>query len=109
VIQKQERESPFACNAAALNTEDRKRWLALLKKLAEEKQEVRELPDGYAFRFAAETSRIEELAEFISYERLCCPFFELELKSEREVGPLWLKLAGRGGVKQFIRSEFKLP
>jgi hypothetical protein len=103
-----QKESPFACNVKALNAEQRKRWLALLGHLSQLKQEVSQLPDGYAFRFPAESEVIQELAEFVAYERLCCPFFDFELKLERENGPFWLSLRGREGVKEFIRSEFRI-
>lgn len=100
------KESPFACNVSGLNKEQRQRWMSLIEKLASTKQEVRELEDGYAFRFAAEPAAVQDLIEFITYERLCCPFFDLEVALEREGGPAWLRLRGREGVKEFIRSEF---
>ena len=100
------KESPFFCNVAGMNAEQRKRYTVLIKKLQTSKQEVRELPDGYAFRFSAESSNIQDLAEFIVYERLCCPFFDFDLAVEREGGPVWLRLRGREGVKDFIRLEF---
>ena len=100
------KESPFVCNVAGMNAEQRQRYTVLIKKLQVSKQEVRELPDGYAFRFPAESSTIQDLAEFIVYERLCCPFFDFDLAVEREGGPVWLRLRGREGVKDFIRIEF---
>jgi len=100
------KESPFACNVAGISAERRPRYMALAKKLVSTKQEVRELADGYAFRFPVEASTIQDLAEFITYERLCCPFFDLEIVVEREGGPAWLRLRGREGVKEFIRIEF---
>lgn len=100
------KESPFACDMAALDATQRLRWDALLRKLSEQQQELRELPDGYALRFPAESEMVRDVAEFITYERLCCPFFDLELAVERERGPLWLRIRGREGVKDFIRSEF---
>lgn len=99
-------ESPFYCNVAGLNAEQRQRYTVLIKKLNSGKQEVRELKDGYAFRFSSDPSTVQDLAEFIIYERLCCPFFDFELAVEREGGPAWLRLRGREGVKAFIRSEF---
>ncbi|MGH9426236.1 MAG: hypothetical protein ACRD2L_08035 [Terriglobia bacterium] len=100
------KESPFACNVAGISAEQRPRYMALAKKLISAKQEVRELKDGYAFRFSSESSTIQELAEFIAFERLCCPFFDFEMVIEREGGPAWLRLRGREGVKEFIRIEF---
>src|ERR671927_198142 len=51
-------ESPFYCNLAALDAEQRKQHREATQKLREAVREVRELQDGYAFRFAAETERI---------------------------------------------------
>ena len=106
MTKKDEKETPFSCNVAGMNDVQRERWQKLIEHLAIAKQEVKELPDGYAFRFAAESEMVKDCAEFIVYERLCCPFFDFEIAIEREGGPLWLRLKGRPGVKQFIRSEF---
>jgi hypothetical protein len=103
-----EKESPFTCNVSGLSADQRERWEALLTQLNDAKQEVRELPDGYAFRFPASSAMVKDVAEFITYERSCCPFFDFELAVEREGGPLWLRLKGRRGVKAFIKSEFGL-
>jgi hypothetical protein len=67
---------------------------------------VRELPDGYEFAFGADSSTYQMLSEWIFQERSCCPFFDLSLRLDRESGPLWLRLGGRPGVKEFIRAEF---
>ena len=100
------KESPFACNIFGLTAEQRQRHAQLAKQLKSSKQEIRELADGYELRFNVETATIQELAEFMTYERLCCPFFDLELILEREDGPARLRLRGREGVKEFIRTEF---
>jgi hypothetical protein len=68
-------------------------------------KEVRDLPDGYAFRFPADQATILLVSEFIARERLCCPFFRFELIAEQEDGPLWLRLRGREGVKELIKAE----
>ena len=100
------KESPFACNIFGLTAEQRQRHAQLAKRLMGAKQEVRELADGYELRFNVEPATIQELAEFMTYERLCCPFFDLELVLEREDGPARLRFRGRQGVKEFIRTEF---
>ncbi len=93
---------------SALTGEQKKSVLDLLKKLQTKKQEVKELPDGFAFRFAMDSDTLRDTAEYITYERLCCPFFDFELTVDREGGPMWLKLKGREGVEDFIRIEFGL-
>lgn len=101
-------DAPFACNPSALSKDERVRYSALTKRLIADKQEVKELPDGYALRFAASPQNIKDAAEFITYEKLCCPFFDFNLTVERNNGALWLELRGREGVKDFIKSEFDI-
>jgi hypothetical protein len=99
-------ESPFACDRLALGPKERKRHFdelgPALRKL---KIGVRELPDGYAFQFPTDPKTFQLLAEWVDGERLCCPFFEIEMRIEREGGPLWLRLTGRDGTKQFIQAD----
>ncbi|HKQ76884.1 MAG TPA: hypothetical protein VJ810_24525 [Blastocatellia bacterium] len=105
---KAEKESPFACNMLALDAEGRRRHTVVMGQLRAAIKETQELSDGYALRFQSEQSTILLVAEFISRERLCCPFFTFELVAEREDGPLWLRLRGREGVKKFIKAELGL-
>jgi hypothetical protein len=49
---------------------------------------------------------LAQLAEWISFERKCCPFFKFEIELEPESGPVWLSLTGRAGVKEFILAAF---
>jgi hypothetical protein len=101
-------ESPLACNMLALNAEERKRHKVVAEKMRAAVKEAQPLPDGYAFRFGAEQATILLVSEFIARERLCCPFFRFELTAEQENGPLWLRLRGREGVKEFIEAELGL-
>src|SRR5690242_21594369 len=55
-------ESPFACNVGGISAEQRPRYMALAKKLISGKHEVRELADGYEFRFPADETTIKEVA-----------------------------------------------
>ena len=64
------------------------------------------MKDRYALRLPAET--LLTAAEWISLERRCCPFFGFTLEMERHGGPLWLRVTGPKGIKQFIRAEFGL-
>lgn len=77
-----------------------------LKELATKRQEVKELPNGYAFRYAMDSDTFRQAAEFVTLERLCCPFFEFELAAEKADGAMWLRLTGPEGVKDFIKLEF---
>ena len=68
--------------------------------------EVIELPDGYAYRFAAADSPLESLLELIAAERRCCPFLHFEIAFEPHGGPLWLRMRGSPRVKAFIAEAF---
>jgi len=99
-------ESPFACNAFALSPEVRKRHFEELgPALLKLKKSVRELPDGYELEFPADNKTYQLLTEWAFQERLCCPFFDIGLRLDREGGPLWLRLTGRPGTKDFIKME----
>ena len=102
-----EHASPLACNAFALSPEVRKRHFeelgpALLKLT----KNTRELPDGYEFELPADNKTYQLLTEWAFQERLCCLFFDIDLRLDRENGPLWLRLTGRPGTKEFIKEEW---
>jgi hypothetical protein len=100
-------ESPFACNRAALSPQARKRHFdELSPALQARKKSVRELRDGFEFEFPPDTATFQLVSEWVGGERLCCPFFDIDLHVECEGGSLWLRLTGREGVKQFIRADF---
>ena len=100
-------ESPFACNRAALTAQQRKRHFdELSPALRARKQSIRELRDGFEFEFPHDTTTFQLVSEWVEGERLCCPFFDIDVHIEREGGKLWLRLTGREGVKQFIRADF---
>ena len=102
-------ESPFACNAFALSPEVRKRHFENLgPSLLKLTKSRRELPDGYEFELPADNKTYQLLTEWAFQERLCCPFFDIDLRFDREGGPLWLRLTGRPGTKEFIKGEFDI-
>lgn len=98
-------ELPIACDMTALNSAQRERQQALMKSFHAFVQETQETNDGYAFRLAADTETILLAAEFITIERLCCPFFNFALEVGPPDDPLWLRISGREGVKEFIKME----
>jgi len=99
-------QSPFACNLNGLTVAERVRHFGQLgPALRSLKTGVRELKDGYEFRFPSDRKTIALLAEWIAQEYLCCPFFEIELRLEPEGGPAWMRLTGREGTKQFLEAD----
>jgi hypothetical protein len=96
--------SPFACDMTAIALE-RDQHIATTKELFRAVEAIRELPDGYAFRFPGERTILALAAAFVALERRCCPFFGFTIEVEPEGGPFWLHLTGREGVKPFIQAE----
>lgn len=100
------KSSPFACNRFAMTTAERKRHFEELgPKLREMRKSVRELDNGYEFEFPADKTTYAMVTEWAIQERACCPFFDIELRLDREGGPLWLRLSGRPGTKEFIKVD----
>jgi len=101
-------ESPFACDRMALNAEQRKRHFdELCPRLRDLTIRTRELPDGYEFQFPGDVVTFRLVAEWAAFEHVCCPFFDIAVRLEREGGATWIRLTGRPGAKDFIRSDFK--
>jgi hypothetical protein len=100
-------QSPLACDMTAIPAEQRARHLEKSRELFSEIEETRELSDGYEFRFADELNVLQRLVDFVSVEKLCCPFLWFEIEVEPENGPVYLRLTGREGVKEFIREEVR--
>jgi hypothetical protein len=100
--------TPFACDMTAIPAEQRGAHHALIRRLMTEAvEEIRELPNGLAFRFPAE--EYNAVTELIGGERLCCPFLAFSLEVSPERGSLLLRLTGAQGVKEFIRAELQIP
>jgi len=102
-------EAPgFYCNLRALSVKERVRHLQLTYEIERARVETVELANGFAFRFQDGTVSLAELAEWVSAERKCCPFFDFEIEQQADDGPLWLKLRGKEGAKEFMRTEFRI-
>jgi hypothetical protein len=100
-------ESPFFCDLSKLMPADRVRLQEIAGKLAADRPTVRELPDGYAFEFRGDADTFRMVADWLASERLCCPFFDIQIRTTPEGGPITVTLGGRPGTKDFIRLEFE--
>jgi hypothetical protein len=97
--------SPFACNMDAIKSDQRQQHIDTIRRVFHAVESIRELPNGYAFKLPDESEMLRMVWEFISLERLCCPFFGFTVEIEPEGGPVCLQLTGSEGVKPFIRAE----
>jgi len=69
-------------------------------------EETHELPDGMAYRFPGTDTILRALFEFVTEERICCTFLRFDLTAEPGQGPIWLRLTGPVGAKEFIQETF---
>jgi hypothetical protein len=89
----------------AIEVEKREVHIANAKALFANVSHIRELDNGYAFCLGNEAVVLQSLVEFISLEKLFCPFIGFTIRIEPEGGDIWLELVGREGVKPFIQAE----
>lgn len=96
-------ETPIACNLSGAELAERGDEVGGLFKAVEQ---VRELADGYAFRFSGSDAIAAQLLAFTLEERRCCPFFTFELVFEPNQGPIWVHLRGSASIKEFVASAW---
>ena len=101
-------QSKFYCNIKALTAEERAHHKQLSEKLMAARKAIVETDRGYEFQFGPQEVTLAELADWVSAESKCCPFFNFHIDLENEGKLICLRLTGEEGVKQFIRAEFRV-
>ncbi len=97
-------DQPIVCDLTAIPADIRKQHVLTAPRIFEAAQEIRELPNGYAFRLPNDPDMFMALANFVEHERRCCPFWAFGLTVEPHGGPLWLQLTGVEGAKQLLET-----
>ncbi len=95
----------IACNPIALNVLQREQFDSLTQAIFAQVQEKCELENGYVLRFINAPDVLLKIAEFIGRENVCCSFLRFQLEVEEQRGPIWLKLTGPEGTKEFLKAE----
>ena len=96
--------TPIACNLVAIHETQRPRYFALRARVLAAVDGIDETEDGFVLGVGSD---LVALAEWIAFERLCCPFLSFRLTIESD-GPVRLELRGAEGVKDFLREEFSV-
>jgi len=93
------------CNLATLSQAERARDAELVKVLRDVLRERTELPDGYGYRF--EPTALKDVGEWLSIVAKCCQPLSYEMTfGPQPGGPLWVRISGKEGAKEFIELEF---
>ena len=98
--------SVIACNPKAISAEQKPRHSALTKRLHTAARGTQDLPDGYAILLDSKAITLPEVAEWISMERLCCPFLIFQLSTSGNQTEWTLKLTGPAGSKRILEAAF---
>ncbi|MEW6402075.1 MAG: hypothetical protein AB1649_09760 [Chloroflexota bacterium] len=99
-------ETPLICNMGVFSPAQREQHIQTTMQLGQTVQNIEEIERGYQFTFANESALIFKIAEFISNERLCCPFLEFSLHVVSKSKSISLSLNGPIGTQEFLRNEF---
>lgn len=99
-------DAPLVCNMGVFTPAQRESHIQSTKELIQAVQSVQEVENGYEFKFPNENKLISRIAEFISNERLCCPFLKFTLNALPNNEPISLSLTGPMGTQEFLRAEF---
>ena len=98
-------ETLLACNLDVCTPAEHENHFQAAAKLYKSIQDIQETENGYKFRFPNTSESIMRLAEFISNERVCCPFLEFTLNVAPNDAPISLLLSGPDGTKKFLQEE----
>jgi hypothetical protein len=96
----------FACNLKAISAADRPRYNELVKRVRAAMRDRSEVSSGYTFKLDSKAVTLPEAAEWISMERMCCPFLTLQISASGNQPHWLLTLTGPEGVKPLLNAEF---
>jgi hypothetical protein len=96
----------IACNVKAISAAERPHYMELMKTLRRAVRDRRELPTGYTYVIDSKTIGLKEVTEWITMERLCCPFLDFQLSISSKGTEYSLALTGPEGVKPLLQAEF---
>jgi hypothetical protein len=96
----------FYCDLSQMSKDERKRYDKIVAKLNFKQREFVEMEDGYSVHLPKGTVSLVELADFLTLEDKCCPFFSFTVDVEPAQASTTLKIRGPEGVKKFIKSVF---
>ena len=88
--------------------EFRERKATVIASLKKQVLEIKELKNGFAYKFAGSDLMVDELATFVKTERKCCDFFIFNLSICGDKSEAWLEITGPKGAKDFIKIELEL-
>ena len=99
-------DTPLVCNMGVFTPAQGEAHIQKTTELIQSVGHVQEVENGYEFTLPNESEVINKIAEFISNERLCCPFLKFSLNVYSASEPVSLTSTGPIGTQEFLRAEF---
>jgi hypothetical protein len=96
------------CNLKAIEAAERPRYNDLVKRIRAAIRERNSREDGYAYQLDGTGISLPEVAEWMSMERLCCPFLTIQVSAVGNQEDWALTLTGPIGVKSLLDLEFPI-
>ena len=102
-------EQVIACdrNLMAMDETQKARYRVVVKHVESAALSAEPVSGGFAIRYPADADSVVNLAEFITLERLCCPFLDFCIRLEAGGDHVELRLTGRPGVQEFLQAEIQ--
>lgn len=97
----------IACCRTVFTKEQRLAYKDVWEKLESRRLAIRELDNGIQYRFPGDPETLRLIQEWVSMERLCCPFLTFAVKAGHVNEPVYLELTGNEETKSFLRSEMQ--
>ena len=95
---------PIACTLTEVELRERRQ--AIMDTFHKMKVSISELPDGYAYSFAATSDALLQVAQLVDMERQCCSFLTFKIVVEAGGGVIRLEITGPEKAKTAIAQYF---
>jgi hypothetical protein len=97
-------DKAIACDLTVFSNSERNEHIALAKSLLEQARQIIEHKDGFTFVFEQSPFLEMQIANWVSKEKRCCPFFSFDLSRAKTPPSLRLRIVGPNRAKEILRS-----
>lgn len=100
-------DQPIACDLTVFDSGERSEHIALAKELLAQARRIIEHTNGFTFVFDKSPVIDEQIANWVSKEKKCCPFFSFEVTTVTTPPSLNLRIDGPEGTKNILKAELQ--
>lgn len=100
-------ELPIACSHSVFTKEQRTAYKRIWEALETRRIRISELENGLQHQFPGDAETLRLVNEWVSMERICCPFLTFSVIASHEEKPVLLQLTGNEEVKSFLKESIQ--